>query len=293
MLLAGHWFHAGVAARWLLDQKHGGRFFSQASLQGTGAYLVVFSLLLLIAMGAAAFRVGSTRRSVGILWDLASFWPRLSHPLAAPCYAERTVPDLTERIRWHVGEGRDVVLAAHSQGSVIGTAAILQLRTRDEVGDEAPALPHVGYLTFGCVLRRLYGRYFPAYFGPQTLSDVRMSLLRDDGDQRWRNLWRYTDYLGGPVLSGPPPLVTPAWDPSVAPGPAGPGALRLDLHLVDPPYERAPGDPTYPPALRHSSYWYVPDYQRAVVRVGELITGLRSLDPGDPVPPHVGTEDPG
>ena len=270
MLLAEHWFGAGAAARWLLDRNGGkGRFFSQDSLQGTGAYLVVFSLLLLIAMGAAAFRVGSTRRSVGILWDLASFWPRLGHPLAAPCYAERTVPDLAQRMRWHVGEGRHVVLAAHSQGSVIGTAAILQLRTRDEFGDESPVLPHVGYLTFGCVLRRLYGRYFPAYFGPRTLGDLHTSLLRDDGDQRWRNLWRYTDYLGGPILSGPPPLVAPAWDPS-QPDPVGPGGLRLDLHLIDPPYDRAPGDPTFPPPLRHSSYWYVPQFQRAVVRVGDL-----------------------
>jgi hypothetical protein len=280
ILFAEHVGHARGAARWLLyardpdnpDQYRG--FFAPSSLQGAGAYLAVGTLLLLVGLGAAAFRVGPTRRSVGILWDLASFWPRLAHPLAAPCYAERTVPDLLSRIRWHTRQSGGVVLAAHSQGTVIGAAALLQLRTDDALDRDSRALGGIGLLTFGCVLRRLYGRFFPAYFGPRTLRDLRTALRISDHDQRWRNLWRYSDYLGGPVASGPPPARQPAWTPD---DPAnadliGPGGLHLDLHLVDPPFAIRPGDTVYPPPLRHSAYWAVPEFQHAVVQVAGLIT---------------------
>ena len=42
-----------------------------------GAYAVVLTLIGLVVLGYYAFRKQSLRRSVGILWDLASFWPRL------------------------------------------------------------------------------------------------------------------------------------------------------------------------------------------------------------------------
>lgn len=288
-LFAEHAFGAGAAARWLLDTRHSagiGGFFTPSSLQGTGAYLVVISLLLLVALGATAFRLGPTRRSLGILWDLASFWPRQAHPLAAPCYAERTVPELVYRMRWYAGNGTGVVLAAHSQGTVLGAAAMLQLRTGDTFEPESAVLPRVGLLTVGCVLRRLYGRYFPAYFGPRMVRDLRCAVQRGTHDQRWRNLWRYTDYLGGPVLSGPPPVVAPAWDPATA-EPVGPGGLSLDLHLVDPPYDIAPGDTVYPAPLRHSSFWKVPQFQQAVVRVAELIDPPGTPRAPDTVPAAV------
>jgi hypothetical protein len=278
ILFAEHVFGAGGAARWLInaaDAQHPHRyrgFFAPASLQGTGAYLAVVFLFLLVGLGAAAFRVGPTRRSVGILWDLASFWPRLAHPLAAPCYAERTVPDLLSRIRWYTDNGKGVVIAGHSQGSVISAATIMQLRTDDELASTPATLPSVGLLTFGCVLRRLYGRFFPAYFGAPAMEEVRTALLRSDGDQRWRNLWRYSDYLGGPVASGPPPAVQPVWDPTGPnPDPLGHGGLHLDLHLVDPIFALQPGDTVPPSPLRHSAFWTVPEFQRAVVRVAELI----------------------
>jgi hypothetical protein len=267
-LFAEHVAGAGAAARWLRDRGPTGGFFTPASLQGTGGYLVVITLLAMVALGATAFRIGPTRRSVGILWDLASFWPRQAHPLAAPCYAERTVPDLAHRMRWYTGDGTDVVLAGHSQGSVISTAVLLQLRTADAVDPGSRVLPRVGLLTFGCVVRRLYGRFFPAYFGPRALRDVRTALSLGPADQRWRNLWRWTDYLGGPVRSGPPPRVAPPWQP-------GTTVPALDLHLLDPPYDRPPGDCVYPPPLRHSSFWKVPQFQQAVVEVAGLIAGRR------------------
>jgi len=256
------------AANWLLDRRPIGAmvnthpaFFSRAGLQGKGAYLVVLTLLLLVAMGAAAFRLQKTRRSVGILWDLASFWPRTSHPLAPPCYAERTVPELVNRIKFHTGEGRGVVLAAHSQGTVISAATVMQLNGASSSGDP---LGRVSLMTFGCVLRRLYGRYFPAYFGPSTLVAVGNAV-----DARWWNLWRYTDYLGGPVLAGPPPTAQPPWDPAKT-LPSSPGPC-VDLHLIDPPFDPAPGNPATPPAMRHSDFWKVREFQVAVSRLAGLI----------------------
>jgi hypothetical protein len=51
----------------------------------------------------------------------------------------------------------------------------------------------VALLTYGSPLERLYGRWFPAYFGPQALRDLHGEL------RAWRNLWRATDPIGGPV----------------------------------------------------------------------------------------------
>ncbi|HEY7565398.1 MAG TPA: hypothetical protein VIA81_10790, partial [Acidimicrobiia bacterium] len=42
----------------------------------------------------ASFRNPGTRRRVGIIWDLATFWPRWFHPLAPPPYAARAIPEL-------------------------------------------------------------------------------------------------------------------------------------------------------------------------------------------------------
>ena len=134
-------------------------------------------------------------------------------------------------------------------------------------------LRHVSFLTFGCVLRRLYGRYFPVYFGAQTLLDVGHAV-----DGRWWNLWRYTDYVGGPVLAGPPPVAQPPWNPAHAlPHSSGP---CVDLHLIDPPFDRPPGDPAEPPAKRHSDFWTVPEFQIAASRLAELIPGPLESDVG-------------
>jgi hypothetical protein len=226
---------------------------------GAGAYLAVLTILGLVSLGVVAFKTPALRRSVGILWDVASFWPRSSHPLAAPCYAERTVPDIVT----FLSSRRDdaIVLAAHSQGTVISTAVIAQLDTYDEqvrrTEPEKALLPRLGFLSFGCVLRRLYGRYFPAYFGPAELNRLHHRL--GGGElPRWRNLWRYTDYLGGQVTAGPPPRVEglpdepPSWE----------------LHKPDPPrFKRATGDTCYSAPHRHSDFWADESgyYQRAVV----------------------------
>ena len=243
---------------------------SKNFLAGVGAYLVVTTIVGLVTVGALAFRVPATRKLVGILWDVASFWPRACHPLAAPCYAERTVPDLVTFITdQRVAEpDRTVVLSAHSQGTVISAATIWQLDRFDSTpgGDAAVrVLPRLGLLTFGCVLRRLYGRYFPVYFGPARLADLQR-VLRSDGDltaePRWRNLWRYTDYLGGQVTSGPPqavpnaPVTTGSADAAPSSPPVTGPCADWEWHAPDPPhFDREPGDTTYPPPHRHSDFW--------------------------------------
>jgi hypothetical protein len=73
-----------------------------------------------------------SRRQLGKVWDVLSFWPRRFHPLAAPCYAERAVPEFRNRIREHLADGKRVVVSAHSQGTVIAFAALVQIAAENE-----------------------------------------------------------------------------------------------------------------------------------------------------------------
>ncbi len=59
-----------------------------------------------------------------------------------------------------------------------------------------PARRRVALLTYGSPLARLYGRWFPAYFGPLPLAALHREV------DCWRNLWRATDPIGGPALPG-------------------------------------------------------------------------------------------
>ncbi|EST37110.1 hypothetical protein N566_14810, partial [Streptomycetaceae bacterium MP113-05] len=155
--------------------------------QALGSWLMGFAFLLLLTLGRRAYRDASTRRTVGILWDVGTFWPRAAHPFAPPCYAERAVPDLVWRMAtWarRYGGGR-LVLSGHSQGSVLAAAAVWQL--------DPATRRQVALLTYGSPLARLYGRWFPAYFGPGPLRALHREL------DCWRNLWRGTDPIGGPV----------------------------------------------------------------------------------------------
>ncbi|MDT4958994.1 MAG: hypothetical protein QOD31_2793 [Pseudonocardiales bacterium] len=253
-------------------------FLSARSLEGTGAYLAVLTIVLLVGLGAAAFRVARTRRSVGILWDLASFWPRSAHPFAAPCYAERAVPDLVTRVYWHARDEKDaprrIVVAAHSQGTVISMATFFQLKAIDDAeapsrpDGTAPVLSWVAFLSFGCVLRRLYAKFFPAYFGVPELEKLRDDVLSVRGrPPRWRNLWRYSDYLGGQVTAGPPP-VHPSSDP-------------IEVELVDPGWARPPGDTQLPRADMHSNYWRDPVFAEQVGVLAKTVPAVPTEAPTD------------
>ncbi|SHM84659.1 MULTISPECIES: hypothetical protein [Streptomyces] len=184
-----------VAGAWLTDRApgratEGAAPFVHAAAEAAeslGSWLMGAGVILLLTMGRRAYRDHSARRTIGILWDVGTFWPRAAHPFAPPCYAERAVPDLTWRMAtWTEQYDGRLVISGHSQGSVLAAAAVWQL--------DLVTRSRVALLTYGSPLERLYGRWFPAFFGPPALTGLHREM--DD----WRNLWRFTDPIGGPIL---------------------------------------------------------------------------------------------
>ncbi|MGW6788527.1 hypothetical protein [Streptomyces chartreusis] len=176
---------------------------SAEAAQALGSWLTVLGLLVFLAWSHHAYQGRTNRRTISIL-DMGAFWPRAAHPLAPPCYAERAVPDLAWRITtWnHSTRGR-LVLSAHGQGSVLAAAAISQL---------SPSLRRgVALQTYGSPLERIYGRWFPAHFGLIRLTALHTSI------EDWRNLYRLTDPVGGPIrlagYQGPAVDHAPLMDP--------------------------------------------------------------------------------
>ncbi|CUR60653.1 membrane hypothetical protein [metagenome] len=217
----------------------------------------------LVMLGSYFRRSESTRKAVGVIWDLTTFWPRAVHPLAPPCYAERVVPEITTRIRWALRQsGRSiVVVSGHSQGSLIAAATLIRLKDEE--------LDRVRFITYGSQIRALYGRVFPRAFGEdvvgyrktpraprfkETFPDLArhstpapgrpsVGSLRDRlGTEHWVNLFRRTDPLGYRVFSD----ADSVWD---RPVPEVPDA--------------AAGEPG-PPIMTHSGYQHTPVYRQVV-----------------------------
>ncbi|HEY9371779.1 hypothetical protein, partial [Streptomyces sp.] len=183
--VAGAWSSRNVPGR-AFDGAHPVIASAADAAQATGSWLIGFGFILFVTWGRRAYKDASARRTIGILWDVGTFWPRAAHPFAPPCYAERAVPDLTWRmISWTATTGGRLVISGHSQGSVLAAAAVWQLPEHTR--------RRVALLTYGSPLERLYGRWFPAYFGPRQLGALHGEV------HCWRNLWRATDPIGGPV----------------------------------------------------------------------------------------------
>lgn len=217
--------------------------------QALGSWLIGLGFILFVTWGRRAYKDASARRTIGILWDVGTFWPRAAHPFAPPCYAERAVPDLTWRMAtWTRATGGRLVISGHSQGSVLAAAAAWQLKPSER--------RRVALLTYGSPIERLYGRWFPAHFGPAALT----SLHRDI--DCWRNLYRLTDPIGGPVR---------------LPGGHEPEVDRKPLK--DPlAYGRTPQHPLPAPILGHSDYQADPAFAEERERL------LARLRPGVPAP---------
>ncbi|MBW8737792.1 MAG: hypothetical protein JF621_11890 [Streptomyces turgidiscabies] len=220
--------------------------------QALGSWLIGVGFLLFVTWGRRAYKDPAARRTIGILWDVGTFWPRASHPFAPPCYAERAVPDLTWRMAtWTEATGGRLVISGHSQGSVLAAAAAWQLK---------PSVRgRVGLLTYGSPLERLYGRWFPAHFGPAALTSLHHDVAC------WRNLYRLTDPIGGPVH---------------LPGDCGPEVDRAPLK--DPlAYGRDKKHPLPSPILGHSDYQADPAFAEereellARLRPHEAVPGPR------------------
>jgi len=231
-----------------------------ASVPTAGAWIATTGTAAVVALAYAAFRNRNTRRLVGILWDVTTFWPRANHPLTPACSAERAVPQLADRIAGLTAADRDqLLLSAHSQGTVLGAAAILRLKRQD-----AARLGQVALLTYGCPLRRLYARAFPAYFSWDVLEQLRL-----DVGERWLNLWAYTDPIGGTVI--PAGYVLPV---------AGPGDAEVseqirgvDWRMVPDPLTLGVDPRTGEPVAvcDHSGYLTRPEYPVAVDELHESI----------------------
>ncbi len=224
-------------------------------------YAVLGVALGLVLLGSRIRTSEMVRRAVGVIWDLATFWPRAAHPLAPPCYAERIVPEITKRVLWahQVSGDRQVVLSGHSQGSLVLVAVAARLEH----------LERVRLITYGSQIRALYGRVFPAVFGshvvgyvsttgPALLGEAEPDLHTEQVPPRaappeslrgrlaspahWVNLFRRTDPLGFRVFSDHD---------------SGSDVRTLEVPVAD------MGDPG-PPVQGHSNYQHTPEYRQVV-----------------------------
>ncbi|KUM32508.1 hypothetical protein [Arthrobacter sp. EPSL27] len=149
-----------------------------------GAVLAAVTGAILLVLIALSIFHEDLLRAVAVIWDLATFWPRAAHPFSPPCYGERVVPELLDRISGGLAgmaspgnAGTDppcratdrqatakydyVILSGHSLGSAILAAVMLQLP--DAV------LPRIRFVTYGSQLRAWFGRFFPDLLGPAVL----------------------------------------------------------------------------------------------------------------------------
>jgi hypothetical protein len=190
-----------------------------------GSWALLGLIAVLVAKGRQAVKDEQMRRGINVIWDVIAFWPHAVHPFTPTPYSQRTVVDLSERLRHHVAAGPDdpalrrhVILCGHSQGSLISFAALNLLSDAE--------LQRIGLLTFGSQLRVMFPRAFPAYVNFDAIEALRERL-----DSAWVNLWRDTDPLAGPVLS---------WDHVWAP------PERSSQHFEPPEGAREPHRATVP-----------------------------------------------
>jgi hypothetical protein len=243
-------------------------------------------MTLLLALTYHTIR-GAQHGVIRTLWGVTSFWPRAAQPFAPPCYAQRAVPELVHRVESLLrpppaGHSFDfgsqsVILVGYSQGSVLAAAALEQL--------DEELLPRVALLTCGSPLRRLYARYFPAFFNWQTIGPTpvaetppstpthtpglgpRLPTLARHG--RWHNVYRASDLIGSYVHR------------EVPPGRAGAHQKTdVDRRILDPSSFGPPwGDFAVPPTMAHAGYF---SDDRLIAAVDDLAGQFAPGGAGDP-----------
>ncbi|MFE2755292.1 hypothetical protein ACFXGA_25145 [Actinosynnema sp. NPDC059335] len=248
---------------------------------GTLGSLVVSGLVLvLVVLGVRSWRSPKLRTAVGVVWDLVAFWPRLAHPICPPPYGGRATIELTSRVvrlARHHGVGA-VVLSGHSQGSVVCFAALSLVRRESERPDPADgeryirqadavaALRRVGLVTYGSQLQWAYSRLFPHYLGHAELRRLHADL----GD-RWWNVHRLTDPLGGPVQVWPETAEERlSADPRL-------WGVRCgnDVRLRDPEFLDPDPDMVASPLRGHGDYYDDPVFDEVVARVADAVATPR------------------
>lgn len=170
-----------------------------SSLEAVAAWTVSLLPVGVYLVTRAAARDVRYRKTVGVAWDVLTFWPRIYHPFAPPCYGERVIPQLFWHVRSRTGkdgaEGR-VLLSGHSQGSVISAALLLQFHGSN-------VAPGCAFMSYGSVLARVYRRMFPRYWGDAGLLRVREVTAAGwtcGAPARWQNFERWSDPARGEIL---------------------------------------------------------------------------------------------
>ncbi|GAA3952966.1 hypothetical protein [Gordonia caeni] len=252
-----------------------------APLRVLGAFaLLAFVLGLGFLIQRAINNPDGAGRTLGVLWDVASFWPREGHPVVPPAYAPVVITDIVRRVRDEVARhpGTRIVLCGHSQGSLIMYAAAQRLT------QTAEPVTGLALLSYGSQLQWAYGRTFPDYLDFDSHVQLTGAL-----DGRWINLIRFTDPVGGPVLSwglsAPDPAGTPVEGTMLTAHGAEPAtgeflggtrtrvlAIGAERRLPDPPLAQA-----YPFGRGHSNYMREPIWPSLIAD----LTGGRERDTVD------------
>lgn len=186
LALAGSLLAAWAASRGLLDRR-GALDWSFDGYEATATTLTILVPLgLVVGRVVGALRNSDQRRGLAVAWDVGSFFPRRHHPFAPPSYGATAVTDLAEFVTEQSTRTGAVIVAPHSQGSVIAVAALML---------QGNPPPGVALLTFGSPVGSLYRRFFPVWFGDMT--DLESALA-----DRWVNLFRIDDPIAGPIGGG-------------------------------------------------------------------------------------------
>jgi hypothetical protein len=178
--------------------------FRYKPLAVAGSQAIAYVGAVLVAVMWAGRKKPKVRKSVGIVWDLLTFWPRRYHPFAVRPYSEQAVPEIRGRLFALAAQHERVLISAHSQGTVLAYAALAPLA--DSGGDPM----RVTLVTYGSPIGGLYRMAFPTQF-----SDDAMLRLRDRL-QEWRNFRRLTDPIGSDIAHVPTVVLA---DPGVTPSP--------------------------------------------------------------------------
>ena len=233
--LAGPTSHPTLLADWW----HG-----LATLTALVGILVACWLLMLLRL---AYTDTAKRRTIGVLWDVATFWPRAATPSPRPATPNGRCPRSSTGsglLTGHVGQDQDDVTRLQFDAGQPGPvphprthraarpcpAHRLQPGRHHRVRGHRPAAarraPQRRPETLACPARRLYGRAFPAYFGSHQLDMLRHLLGANPTPRgRWKNLCRQSDPIGSWIFAEPRPRLNdddltndvdqPAMDPPV------------------------------------------------------------------------------
>lgn len=236
-----------------------------------------------------AARQPEAGRRLGVLWDLASFWPREAHPTVPPCYPLKVIPELVDRALDHLRDpGTRVVLSGQSHGGLIAAIAAARVLAALPPADQE----RVGLVTAGTHLQWAYQRGFPAVLPHTCQCDLATAL-----GGRWRALCRGTDPLGGAVttwsrravdgrltgLGFRPDGTQGALPQASADGTGHVLVLGGDHWLPDPMRPPDPGQTRRwrPGVLGYADYLADPEWDRAVALAAGL-TWSATPQPGRP-----------